>query len=174
MVGHPLLYLLFFLLILMIYPFLAPHLESVLSSLFFLKKISYYSLFLLLLYLILPVGLTYENYYIVKTNTLETMTLFFNIKSKRLQFLVMLRNFIIISPLLGAGLYINCYYYLTMFFLCHFFSLYLFIFYFKQFKRNYEIKVSTSLYILTIYPKYPNLNHTLNRSYTDSHQLSFY
>lgn len=66
---------------------------------------SYRQLSEALLYLIIVIGIAYENFYLIKTKTLETLRLFFAVPATQLAGLIWLRNLLIISPALVAGFF---------------------------------------------------------------------
>ena len=62
------------------------------------------------IYLIIPLGVGYENYFTKKTNTESTLRIFFNVSKFKYHFLLVIRNLIIISPgIILAFLFFNGY-----------------------------------------------------------------
>ncbi|MGT2926964.1 hypothetical protein [Streptococcus cuniculipharyngis] len=91
--------------LLFLYLFFRSEVLTFLASYQFLGPISYRQLTEVLLYGSVLVGISYENFYLVKTKTPETLGLFFAVPAGQLALLLWWRNAIIILPALVAGLF---------------------------------------------------------------------
>lgn len=116
-------YLAWSVLLLLLSLFFKSEVLSFLATYPFLATISYRQLTEVLLYLIVVVGIVYENSYLIKTKTLETMRLFFAMPTGQLAFLLWLRNGVIILPALVAGFFFKPWLPLFLFILTHLLSL---------------------------------------------------
>ncbi|KXT73049.1 hypothetical protein STRDD10_01645 [Streptococcus sp. DD10] len=73
---------------------------SILKNYRMWNLLSYFELAQLLVPAILVLGIVYENIYVLTTKTMSTMKLFFNISDKEFFGILLVKNFIIVSPLL--------------------------------------------------------------------------
>lgn len=87
------------LLLLFLLPF-SSHFRNFMESLQYFEMISYYLIIIYGLYIIVSIGIVYENYYIIKSNTINSLLIFFNTNKKQLWFLIYIRNMVIIFPAL--------------------------------------------------------------------------
>lgn len=98
-------YFLISLLLLLCLPFLKGNIILFLKNYRFLNVISYETIFLVIFYLLIPVGLTYENFYVEKSNTPDTFRLFFNISHKQFSHLLLCKNTILILPAIVVSIF---------------------------------------------------------------------
>ncbi|TWT09922.1 hypothetical protein [Streptococcus sp. sy004] len=88
----------------------------------FYGLMSYLKLTKYILYAIIPLGIAYENFYLVKNQTKETFHLFFGINRWSWSLLVLLRNSVIILPALTLGLFFQPVLTICLFLASHFLS----------------------------------------------------
>lgn len=76
------------------------HFRDFMERLHYFETISYYLIIIYGLYIIVILGIVYENYYIIKSNTINSLLIFFNTNKRQLLYLIYIRNIVIIFPAL--------------------------------------------------------------------------
>ncbi|MCB5954601.1 hypothetical protein [Enterococcus sp. CWB-B31] len=72
--------------------------KELLESMTYKGMVSYYTLIVYGLYVILFLGIIYENYFIIQSNTINSLYIFFRVSIKQLRFIVFLKNLAIVLP----------------------------------------------------------------------------
>ena len=79
---------------------LKENITNLLSNLFFSDIVSYFNILFYSLYIIIFVGIIYENFYFIKCNSISTFNIFFRFTLKKIWLLNYLKNLIVILPAL--------------------------------------------------------------------------
>lgn len=111
------------LLVLFLLPF-RTHFRDFMESLHYFEMISYYLIIIYGLYIIISIGIVYENYHIIKSNTINSLLIFFNTNKKQLLYLIYIRNIVIIFPALVFLTFFECIRPWLIFTVVHFSSLF--------------------------------------------------
>jgi len=95
------------------------------------SSVRYYDLLVISLVVILLIGISYENYFFIKTNTHQTLAIFFRMNNKKIFFINALKTMIIVLPVIT--------------FLCFYYTLWPLLYSFAIYSFSYFILVVYSI-----------------------------
>lgn len=91
--------------LLIVFPLIQEDLFVFLRSQKIMNTFKYETIFFIILNIIIPMGLAYENFYVVKSNTPMTLKLFFNVTNTGFQLVLLIKNIILTLPIIVVSLY---------------------------------------------------------------------
>ncbi|MDO4667017.1 MAG: hypothetical protein Q4A90_04185 [Streptococcus sp.] len=108
--------------LLAIFPIFQNDLMMFLKKQHFLGIFSYELIFWIVFYVIIPLGLAYENFYVMKSNTPLTFKLFFNVTGTKFQYLLLVKNLILTLPVITISLFYQPIFTILLLITVHFIS----------------------------------------------------